>query len=139
MIDDIGYNGPIIVDLINLFYFAIKIPTIFFIVLIAMILNHSINKLLKDIFKVPRQKQIPFHGKIAKCYAMPSGHAQAVSFGTTLMYFFNTKIFIACFIILLCTLRQRYVYKNHTAFQLLVGLILGIFFAFGLMFFLQKS
>ena len=54
---------------------------------------------------------IPFHGHVETCPAMPSGHAQSILYVNTLMYFSIMSI---------CTLRQRYVYRSHTIFQLLL-------------------
>lgn len=126
MLDEIGYYGPNISDGVNIFFFAIFYKSLWFYVIFGILISRLINAILKKIFRVERQKQIPFHGHIAKCYAMPSGHSQAVTYSATLMYFFNKYLFILLALIALSTMRQRYVYRNHTIPQIIIGGGIGI-------------
>lgn len=126
ILDEIGYFGPNISDGVNIFFFAIFYKSLWFYVVFGILISRLINVALKNIFKVKRQKQIPFNGHIAKCYAMPSGHSQAVTYCATLMYFFNKYLFILLALIALSTMRQRYVYRNHTIPQIIIGGAIGI-------------
>ena len=126
MLDEIGYYGPNISDGVNIFFFSIFYKSLWFYVIFGILISRLINAILKKIFRVERQKQIPFHGHIAKCYAMPSGHSQAVTYCATLMYFFNKYLFIMLALIALSTMRQRYVYRNHTIPQIIIGGIIGV-------------
>ena len=70
---------------------------------------------------------------------MPSGHTQSVTYATTLMYFFNIYVFAIFLFVTLCTMRQRYVYRNHTIPQIIIGGIVGIFAAIFTIFFIKKK
>ena len=130
ILDEIGYHAPIITDVSGAVFFAVYYPSIVLFIIMGILINQITNGLLKKICRVKRQTQKPFHGSIANNYAMPSGHAQAVAYITTLLLFFSPLFFCIFFLIWLCTLRQRYVYKNHTGLQLLAGSILGIVFGY---------
>ena len=57
---------------------------------------------------------------------MPSGHTQQTAFALTIAYLFSKKNIYPSIVLLLLTAVQRYVYRNHTLIQLLVGGIIGI-------------
>jgi len=95
-----------------------------------------INMTLKGMIREPRPNhEIPLFefgmqdGKRYKSdkYGMPSGHSQSVGF--SLAYIAATLahpvITWAYAILSVITLTQRYVYRNHTFPQIVVGFILG--------------
>ena len=97
-----------------------------------------VNLISKAIIKQPRPngdlqlfnlsllsgKRIPFDR-----YGMPSGHAQTVGYTLAFLYYAsvlqNTWITYLLLLISVICLAQRYIYSNHTAFQILVGFVLG--------------
>jgi membrane-associated phospholipid phosphatase len=60
---------------------------------------------------------------------MPSGHAQQTAFSLTFAYLLTGRRFYESWTLFLITILQRYVFKNHTAQQLLVGSVLGFIVA----------
>ena len=133
IIDYIGYCGPELLILTNIVLLLILNTNLNFLYLILFgnVFNAFLNKLLKNIFKVKRQKQKPFMGHIESSYAMPSGHSQLVTFNTTLMTLIYKNIYALLFSIIICfnTFYQRYNYKNHTIPQIIIGALIGIIFA----------
>ena len=128
LIDFIGYFGPFILILINIVNTNIYF---FYLILFGNILNSLLNKILKNYFKIARQKQKSFMGHIEKSYAMPSGHSQVSTFNTTLLILIYKNIYLTLFSIILCvnTFYQRYNYRNHTLAQIIIGALIGIIFA----------
>jgi membrane-associated phospholipid phosphatase len=57
---------------------------------------------------------------------MPSGHAQQTAFSLTIAYLITNKYLYQSIALFFLTLLQRYVYRNHTFYQLLAGTILGV-------------
>ena len=57
---------------------------------------------------------------------MPSGHTQQTAFALTIAYLFSKKNLYQSIILLILTAIQRYIFKNHTIIQLIVGGILGV-------------
>ena len=128
LIDFIGYFGPFILILINIVNTNIYF---FYLILFGNILNSFLNKILKNYFKIERQKQKTFMGNIEKSYAMPSGHSQVSTFNSTLLILIYKNIYLTLFSIILCvnTFYQRYNYRNHTLAQIIIGALIGIIFA----------
>lgn len=59
------------------------------------------------------------------CQGMPSGHAEIVTIVSILLYkYYLLNPFILSIIIVIVSL-QRIIYKKHTVFQILIGLIFG--------------
>lgn len=130
IIDYIGYIGPFILLIINVILLPIFNINFHFLYLILFgnFFNLFFNYVLKDIFKIKRQKQKPFMGHIEKSYAMPSGHSQLITFNSTLLTLIYRNLYITLFSIILCinTFYQRYNYRNHTIPQIIIGGIIGI-------------
>jgi membrane-associated phospholipid phosphatase len=61
---------------------------------------------------------------------MPSGHAQQTAFSLTFTYLISGQHLYASLFLFLFTIVQRYVFKNHTFLQLLVGTLLGVAIAY---------
>ena len=103
--------------------------------IIFYILNLMLNQTLKHWIKEPRPIDANHNAVIkSDSYGMPSGHAQMAAFVTTFFllyakeykYVFGT-IFTA---ITFATLYQRYKYRAHSLFQIVVGALIGIFMGF---------
>ena len=133
----IGYLTPIIMLVTTAFLLRNKLNylKIFF---YGYIFNLVVNSLLKWFIKDPRptndwkilQLGITHHKRIGyEKYGMPSGHAQNCGFSLAFitLVFNNPFITTLYLIITLASLMQRYLYKNHTILQLIVGFIIGLF------------
>lgn len=136
LFDSIGYTGPILILLINIYIFFYRKPYLYA-YLISIFVNSFVNSTLKNIYRIPRQdNQIPFskyeNFDGVNAYGMPSGHAQSVGFSTTFLflgkansYLMTTALFISCL-----TLIQRYKYRRHTIYELLIGSFIGMSLAY---------
>jgi len=127
-IDQIGFYGPLIIALINIIFLWFRN-----IYLISYVLNFGVNTLaniaMKNIIQSPRPTGQIFINKhdLTNDYGMPSGHAQSIGYSITFMYlvvYSPTILYISAFIGAI-TVYQRYIYKRHTTFQLISGLIIG--------------
>ena len=132
----LAYIGPIILIAITTILLWKKETLLFYFILGATI-NIALNFFLKGVFKEPRptgnQQIIQLainNGKRmgSQVYGMPSGHAQSAFYCATFIFLSlkNWKI-TACYVIfslLICY--QRYIYKEHTLWQLFVGSLVGV-------------
>lgn len=59
------------------------------------------------------------------CVGMPSGHAEAFSLLSFLLYFYKFIPFWLCLVIIISVSLQRIIKNKHTLFQIFVGLLLG--------------
>ena len=132
----IGYFGEYITFIFTLFliYFQ-TYNLVFYIVL--FILNKLINDKLKDFFKEYRPsnpKKFLEDDKFSKKkYGMPSGHSQLSFFSLAYSYFSVNKIntlIILMIITCLIVVYERFVYHNHSLFQLISGGFVGIIIAY---------
>lgn len=145
LIGRIGFFGPLIL-IFSSIILLIKKQNLLVYYLIGLGTNSITNVILKLLIQDPRPKEdLPLfeaelaHNKeriIFDKYGMPSGHAQSMAYSLGFIMFalkshLVTNIY---FILLLVTICQRFVYKNHTVAQLLVGLIIG--FTIGYLFYL---
>jgi membrane-associated phospholipid phosphatase len=136
----IGLWAPVILFILSLFLLY-SLPTFFNFFLGGYIINAIFNLILKTLIKQPRPSQdkklieigvVNGHRFSLDKYGMPSGHAQTCGFSLTfvalaLQNFFVTTVYI---IISIITLFQRYLNKNHTIIQLIVGFVLGLIFGY---------
>ena len=136
----IGYFSEIIVAGIVIYILTESYESYYFIVyLIALYINAVINQWLKTTI---RDKRPPdphkflysdvFSTKTVN-YGMPSGHSQNVTFSITFLFLVIHKMvpwLLLCFVILLLTVIERWVFHNHTILQLLVGAATGILLAY---------
>ena len=133
IIDYIGYFGPDILILANIILLFVLNTNInfFYLIIFGNMLNWILNNILKILFRIKRQKQKPFMGRVEKSYAMPSGHSQMITFNSTLLTLIYKNIYAILFSVILCfnTFYQRYNYKNHTIPQIIIGALIGIIFA----------
>ena len=138
-LDWIGYTGPIIAMMSNIYALWIQPPYLIG-YLVFLFINSIINNTIKNISREPRpingveieSVNIFNLGGIKDVYGMPSGHAQSVAFSLAYLYFVQEKLYIALFhsCILGLTIFQRWNYRKHTLTQLGVGVLVGLGFAF---------
>lgn len=136
----IGVYSPLILFLATLVLLQNMSTTLYYFVA-GFILNNALNILLKIAFKEPRpdgdQKAIEIgvangvrfgHDK----FGMPSGHAQNCAYCLTFITMtLNSPAITGIYsVITLLSCIQRYVYKNHTVLQLIIGLLVGLTFGF---------
>ena len=138
--DYIGLYAPIILFILTLFLLR-NMPTYLQFYIIGNILNNILNIILKIIIKEPRpndeQKAIEI-GVVNGSrigfdkFGMPSGLAQNCGYNLAFINLILNDIFITTLYILISivSLLQRYLYKNHSMLQLLVGLFIGIGFGY---------
>ncbi len=132
-IDSIGFYGPVIIGIIDLF--ALWFCKLYlFSYIICFIVNTMINGIIKSVVKESRPTEQIYLNKydvtpdtIPSKYGMPSGHAQSVAFSITYTYLVihSPAILIINSFIGVLTIYQRYKYRRHTISQLIIGLITG--------------
>lgn len=158
-IENIAYNGPIIITVITASQLIHKVPYLISFMMFNY-LNLKLNEFLKICFREPRPERINlaeeqqnhlmvslFKGKIgappinsAHVYGMPSGHAQTGGYALGFLWFVQSASpasLLATFIFA-STLYQRWVTMRHTIFQLFVGTLVGFGFA-GLVYYGTKQ
>ena len=132
----IAYVGPIILIAITILLLWKKETLLFYFILGATI-NIASNFFLKGFFKEPRpignHKIIQLainNGKRlgSQVYGMPSGHAQTAFYCAAFIFLSLKNWKIAAFYVILSlfTCYQRYIYKEHTLWQLFVGALVGL-------------
>ena len=131
----IAFVGPMILLTITTLLLWKKEMLLFYFVLGA-VLNIALNFFLKDLFKEPRPSgneqiiQLAINnGKRfgSQVYGMPSGNAQTAFYCTVFIFLSlkNWKIAVFYLTMALFTCYQRYIYKEHTLWQLFVGALFG--------------
>jgi membrane-associated phospholipid phosphatase len=139
ILDYIGFFGPHILFILNLFVlwkqFIQYNDYYLYGYVLFLFINKFINKLIKSIIKEPRpnggKNIMDFEDKFYKGieqYGMPSGHVQSSFFSLTYLYLVKKSsllLMIELFITSL-TFYQRWKYKRHTILQLCIGTIIGI-------------
>jgi membrane-associated phospholipid phosphatase len=138
--DYIGVYAPVILFILTLFLLR-NMPTYLQFYIAGNILNNILNIILKIIIKEPRpndeQKAIEI-GVVNGSrigfdkFGMPSGHAQNCGYNLAFINLTLNDLFISTLyaLITIVSLLQRYLYKNHTILQLVVGLSVGIGFGY---------
>jgi membrane-associated phospholipid phosphatase len=132
----IGYSAPLIMLVVSTLILRNRMITLK-IFGFGYILNGILNALLKYVFKEPRptndwkilQIGIAHNKRIGfDKYGMPSGHAQHCGYILAFMTLaVNDPYVTGSFVILsVICLYQRYLYQNHTIFQIIIGFITGI-------------
>ena len=103
---------------------------------IGTIINTILNITLKSIIQEPRPNEdyklvtistSNGHRFGPDVYGMPSGHAQNAAFNLAFITgLFKSPVITSFYLVItIITLGQRYIYKNHTILQLIIGLIIG--------------
>jgi membrane-associated phospholipid phosphatase len=138
-----GYFGWQISTLYALYVSFIFSWVYFAVFVIVFLLSGWINHaVLKDYIDDPRPSDsTPFlaseHFR-KRVNGMPSGHAQQTAFSLTFAYLLTGRRYYESWVLFLITVIQRYVFKNHTAQQLLVGSVLGFMIAHFTVYLLNK-
>jgi len=140
LLDYVGLYAPVILFILTLFLLR-NMTTYLQFYVTGTILNNIINIILKLVFKEPRpnneQKAIEI-GVVNGArigfdkFGMPSGHAQNCGYNLAFINLTLNNQFVSTLyaVITIISLLQRYLYKNHTVLQLLVGLFVGICFGY---------
>jgi len=137
IMDYIGVFGPLLLMAFS-FLLLLNKPLLLCVYIIGSGTNIVVNLILKNLFKDPRPKEDILlldlgltKDKRAPLdrYGMPSGHAQSVGFSCSFIYFtlHNASFFYIYLLVSILTMFQRYKYKNHTFFQIIIGFIIGLF------------
>ena len=141
--DYIGFYGPII-TFMTTFYFLLDKRLYLLVFIVGSITNMGLNEILKLAIREPRPDgQIQFidshqlHGP--HLYGMPSAHTQTCFFSLVYLYLTReyTYVLLLSLFISIITFYQRWKYNRHTIKQLLIGSLIGGFYAWILIYFLQ--
>ena len=136
----IGLYSPFILFILSAFFLR-NTQTYLSFFSLGFLLNNALNILLKLAIKEPRPSNDQKILEIAIAngsrisfdkFGMPSGHAQncayCLAFITLALNDPNiTSLYI---LITFISLFQRYLFNNHTIFQLFIGLCVGLLFGF---------
>lgn len=136
----LGFWGPYILILTTTYSLIIYDLNYVNYYLLFTIFGSIFNHIVKDLIKQPRPKRQRYlydfekdkkNGVYtgAQTYGMPSGHAQSsfYSMFTVLFTVPNNYIKLGSILIACNTCWQRWVYRNHTIIQILIGSLCGIF------------
>lgn len=146
IVDTIGFFGPHILLCIGIILLW-KQSKYFYGYLLFYVINTFINKLLKMVIREPRPKDgkniMGFEKNVYEGieeYGMPSGHAQSCFYSMSYLYLVkeNPIWLIVNLFIASLTIYQRWSYNRHTAQQLLVGSMVGIFIGWASVIFINK-
>jgi len=154
IIDKIGFIGPTLLFGFSLYLLRNK-HSLFMYYLYGIFLNEILNIILKGLIKQPRQSENPELFKIAlkhsnrfkfingfphDIFGMPSGHAQSAFYSIFFIYLALGNIYITSFYLLIgfIILYQRVVFNHHTILQVIVGIIVGVLFAFFIYYMSQR-
>jgi len=136
----IGVYSPFILFIISVFLLRNHTKYLNYFVA-GFILNNLLNIILKLVFKEPRPTNDYKAIEIGVAngarigfdkFGMPSGHAQNCAFCLAFitMTLNSPIIFTIYAIITLISCAQRYIFNNHTASQIIIGLLTGTFTGF---------
>ena len=154
IINKIGSIGAILLFGFSLYLLRNK-HSLFMYYLYGSFLNVILNIILKGMIKQPRpsENQDLFkialkhsnnfnfvHGFPYYIFGMPSGHAQTAFYSIFFIYLALDNIYITLFYLLigLITLYQRVKFNHHTILQVIVGVMVGLLFAFFIYYMSQR-
>ena len=148
-INYIGYYGPAILILVNIYALS-QYPQHLYLYLPFLFINDIIfNPALKLLIKDPRpigyQKSIGIDNHNiytnAHIYGMPSGHAQSSFFSNVYLWLVTGSMgyFLSGLFIASITVYQRWRDKRNTIQQLALCAIVGTLFAYGSYYMLSKK
>jgi len=156
IINILGQYAPIILILISIFLLK-NTTNLLFYYIIGIFINTLLNIILKIIIQQPRPnddskmvdialkngKRFIFKNNIIpfNIFGMPSGHSQSSFFSTTFIFLSlkNIRIVFLYLFLSFITIYQRVKYNYHTIFQVIVGAIVGIIFAYIMFYFSQQN
>ena len=142
---EIGTYGPLLLILLS-WYVLWNNSNMFFYYTIGVFLNAILNLIIKGLLQQPRPSEdvkefniALKHGKrfIFKdgipydIFGMPSGHTQSCLFSTIFVYYAlkQTNLLYVYSVISIIVMIQRVSFNFHTSFQVVVGAVVGAFFA----------
>jgi membrane-associated phospholipid phosphatase len=151
----IGNFGPYILLLFTVYLLWNKQNLLLY-YLVGYFFNSVINIIVKGIFQEPRPSDDPKLFNIAlkngkhllfkngipfDFFGMPSGHTQCVFYSAFYILFAlkNYKIFGLYLLFSLLVLYQRVYFEYHSIFQVIVGAIIGSFFAYFMYYISRKN
>jgi len=145
----IGIFSPLILFIISSLILYTK-PVLYSYYLVGLVFNTILNMVLKETFKDPRPEEdikvieIALHkGKriSSDVYGMPSAHAQNMGFSTMFIYYATKSETWTTFyfIVSVITMLQRYVFKNHTIAQVIIGFAVGCSVGYMFYYFFEKK
>ncbi len=138
----LGFFGPIILLLLTCGFLIISNKYIFLLFYFGgFVINVILNSVLKILIKEPRPSddkhifamEVRNGNRISfDKFGMPSGHAQMAGYSIGFIYHIvkSSSIMNLYLVIALITMIQRFIFKNHTIMQLIVGFGIGIFIGF---------
>lgn len=144
-INEIGNNGPFILLLSTIYLLWNHKMLIYYIC--GFFVNIILNLILKIIIKDPRPSLDKSKFLLAlrnsnlikiNMLGMPSGHAQSVLYSSSFIFFVLQKWVPFYLFISIVTIFQRVKFNYHTILQVIIGSIIGSFFAY-LVFYLAKN
>lgn len=149
LLNYIGENSPIILFFLTA-YFLRNLNNFLYFFFQGFIFNNILNILLKLFFKEPRPSNKTQIQKLAianefplnfNIYGMPSAHAENCGFFLSYIALVlqNYYINILYLVIIIITILQRFINKNHTILQLFVGFFIGVFIGYITYFLANKS
>lgn len=129
----IGFFGEQIAFIAGLLAVLHKTPIWF---ILGAVLNKVSNEYMKTVLaeKRPAEPQKfletdKFVGAKTN-FGLPSGHTQGVSFMTAYAYFMKKEHATGYLLLNAIVAYERFIYRNHTLFQLGMGLAIGTSFAY---------
>lgn len=136
IIDYIGYYAPMLLLFITAFFLRNKCTYLKYF-LFGYAGTFVLNSVLKLLIQEPRPSKDIRTLEIAiknghrlgfDKYGMPSGHAQTCGFCLAFMTMLFKSPFISLFyaVLSMITMYQRYIYRNHTIMQLIIGFAIGL-------------
>ena len=140
ILDYIGFYGRLILIFISIFILQNKIIYLH-VFIVGLILNNILNVILKYSIKDPRPSKDSRIIEIAVAngkrfgpdeYGMPSGHAQAISFFLVHELLSNKNKYykLILTIVSIYMIYSRVKVKCHTVQQVVIGSLIGAFFAY---------
>jgi len=154
IIDKIGSIGPFLLFGFSLYLLRNKHSLLMY-YLYGSFLNAVLNIILKGLIKQPRPTEDPDLFKIAlkhsnrikfvngfpyDIFGMPSGHAQSAFYSIFFIYLVFDNSYVTSFYLLIgfIILYQRVAFNHHTILQVIVGIIVGLLFAFFIYYMSQR-
>ena len=134
----LGYWGPVLLLIITPVGLGIYNNAFMIYYVVFYVVGFVMNCIIKKLIKQPRPKNQRYlyhfernknlNNMSGQNYGMPSSHVQICFYSlfTTLFIVRNYYFTLISLIITLATCYQRYIYKNHTILQIMIGSILGI-------------
>jgi membrane-associated phospholipid phosphatase len=150
-----GRFGPFIL-LVFASYLLWNKSNLFFYYQIGIVISAILNLILKGILKQPRPSEdlkefnlalknghrfVFKNGVPHDIFGMPSGHSQSAMFTTTYIFLAlkNIKISLLFLVATVLTMAQRVIDNHHTFYQVVVGGLTGLVYAYLFYYFSQQK